>query len=172
MRKFLTLNLTLIFILILTSGVAFSQSMGFKGVGGRLGFVKPNNIDGAVIFGAHVHLGEIIENLVLMPSIDYFSKSSVDFFSINGNVKYYVPASESINVFGGGGLAIVHTSAPSVNVPGVGKVGGSDTKLGLNILGGADFPVADNLTATAQIIYVTKGEQFKVLGGITYMLGH
>lgn len=141
-------------------GDVAAQNIGFKGVGGRLGFVDAKGIDGTIIFGGHVHLGEIIENLVLIPSVDYFSKSSVDFLSINGNVRYYFPTSGNIDLFAGGGLAIVRVSN-----------GASDTELGLNLKGGAEMPLSDNLVGTAELIYVTKGEQIKIMGGITFLLG-
>lgn len=156
-------------------GFTFSDSaaqLGFRGVGGGLGFVKPNNIDGTVLFGGQVDLGEIIPGLALVPMVDFFSKSGFDFFSINGNVRYYFPTSSNLDFFATGGLAIVRVSVPEINVPGFGTAGGgSNTEIGLNLGGGVDIPLTDKLVGTGQIIYVTEGEQIKIIAGVTVLLG-
>src|SRR2546430_8979822 len=75
-------------------------------------------------------------------SFDYFFPSvpagiSAHYWEINGNVAYRfrVPARSSLAPYGGGGLNIAHAS---VSVAGV---SGSDTKAGLNLVGGTTFKV-------------------------------
>ncbi|MFQ5675174.1 MAG: outer membrane protein [bacterium] len=155
-------------------GLTFNDSaaqLGFRGVGGGIGYVKPNDVDGTVLFGGQVNLGEIVPGLALVPMVDFFSKSDFDFFSINGNVRYYFPTSSNLDFFATGGLAIVRVSAPTVNVPGFGSAGGSNTEIGLNLGGGVDIPLTDKLVGTGQIIYVTEGEQIKIIAGVTVLLG-
>ncbi|RMF68979.1 MAG: hypothetical protein D6743_02625 [Calditrichaeota bacterium] len=156
----------LVVSLLLCPRISQAQDLGFKGIGARLGLVDADGTDTTVFFGAHVHLGELIQNLVLMPSIDYFSKNNVDIFSVNGNVRYYFPTNGNTAFFLGGGLAIVHVSVDRGPFRDDNK-----TRLGLNVLGGADFPLGDRFVATAKLIYVTRGDQVKVMGGITYMFG-
>ncbi|MFQ5603199.1 MAG: hypothetical protein ACE5HS_08015 [bacterium] len=162
MKKAASIFACTLIILAFAFNNSEAQSIGLTGVGGRLGFVDASRTNGTIILGVHAELGEIIENLALVPSIDYFSKHSVSYLSFNGNVRYYFPSSSHIDFFGGGGLALLRVDLPA----GL----GSDTSLGLNLLGGADFPVSDNLIATAQLIYNTEGDQIKILGGITYLI--
>src|SRR5437764_9606384 len=71
-------------------------------------------------------------------SFDYFFPgNSVKYWEINGNVAYRfrVPARSSLRPYAGGGLNIAHAS---VSVAGVSA---SDTKAGLNVLGGTTFKV-------------------------------
>lgn len=165
MRRFATV-VAVVLVAVFGMSDVFAQGLGFMGVGGRLGYAKPSDFDGSIAFGAHVHLGEIIENLVLMPNVDYFSKDEVSFLSVNGNVRYYFPTEGAVDLFAGGGLGFVRVSVD------LGQFGGdvSETEIGLNLLGGADFAVAENIAITGQVIYVTEGEQIKVLGGVTYFL--
>src|SRR3989454_10922272 len=71
-------------------------------------------------------------------SFDYFFPgNNVKYWEINGNVAYRfrVPARSSLGPYAGGGLNIAHAS---VTIAGV---SGSDTKAGLNLLGGTTFKV-------------------------------
>src|SRR5881396_1594814 len=71
-------------------------------------------------------------------SFDYFFPGNkVKYWEINGNVAYHfrVPPRSSPGPYAGGGLNIAHAS---VTIAGV---SGSDTKAGLNLLGGTTFKV-------------------------------
>lgn len=140
-----------------------AQGLGLQGLGGRLSFIDPENRGGTIGFGGHADLGEIIKNLVLYPSFEYWSKDRASSFSINGDLRYYFPTSGNIEFFAGGGLAISFVDTGPSN----------ETDLGLDILGGADFPVSDNLVATAKIKFLLSGEDvLKLTGGITYLWGN
>lgn len=158
MRKLLLVNLTVLLFIALAFNGGLAQDLGFKGVGGRVSFVDPEGAGGTIGFGGHVHLGEIIPNLVLHPSLEYWSKSSVSVFTLNGDLRYYVPTEGNINFFAGGGVALTF--------------GDPNTELGLDLLGGADFPVSENLVATAKIKYlISDFNVLKITGGVTYLLG-
>ncbi len=176
MRKIITV----VMVVVLVCGFAASSfaQIGFNGIGGRLGFVKPENIDATIAFGAHANLGEVIENVVLFPSIDYWTKSegALDFsqLGINADARYYFPSSGNMSFFGGGGLAIMITSAEVDLGPFLGGTSdNSSTDIGLNLLGGLDLPVGDNLLFTAEArLVLSDFQSFKVFGGITYLLGN
>src|SRR2546428_3705974 len=75
-------------------------------------------------------------------SFDYFFPgNSVKYWEINGNVAYRfrVPARSSLRPYAGGGLNIAHFSFSTT--VGTTTVSGSDTKAGLNLLGGTTFKV-------------------------------
>jgi len=157
-------------------GDAVAQSsLGFKGVGGRVGYLDADGLDGGtIVFGGHVHLGEIIPQLALVPSIDYAKKSQdvgtvevdISAISINGDVRYYIPTGGNVDVFAEGGLAWVRSKADA------GQFGDqTESEIGLNLGGGAEIALSDNLVGTAMLIYVTEGEQLKIMGGVTFMLG-
>ncbi|MFQ5823147.1 MAG: outer membrane beta-barrel protein [bacterium] len=166
MRKFLVVNFAIVLVLSITFSNSKAQGLGFKGVGGRLSFVDPESPIGSTIgFGGHVHLGEIITNLALYPSLEYWSKSDVSSFVINGNVRYYFPTSGNIDLFGGGGLAISFVNIETASGD------NNTTDIGLNLLGGADFPIGENLVATAKLTFLISDiDVLKITGGITYLL--
>ena len=114
----------------------------------------------------------------MAPSVDYWSDSGSNVLNINGDVRYYFPTSGNIDFFAGGGLAIVRGSSDDITGPDPNNPsntitfkGGSSTKLGLNLGGGASKPLSDNLVGTAMLVYGTEAEQIKIMGGVTYMLG-
>src|SRR5438128_6753443 len=98
-------------------------------------------------------------------SFDYFFPgNSVKYWEINGNVAYRfrVPARSSLRPYAGGGLNIAHFSFSTT--VGTTTVSGSDTKAGLNLLGGTTFKVkGSNLIPFAE----ARGE---LGGGKTFIL--
>ena len=75
-------------------------------------------------------------------SFDYFFPgNNVKYWEINGNVAYRfrVPARSSLRPYAGGGLNIAHLSGTAT--VGTTTVSVSDTKAGLNLLGGTTFKV-------------------------------
>jgi hypothetical protein len=105
-------------------------------------------------------------------SFDYFfpSKpagvSSLTYWEINGNVAYRftVPARSSFRPYAGGGLNIAHFSSTA------GTVSASDTKAGLNLLGGTTFKLkGSKLTPFAEARgEVGGGKTFILTGGIRF----
>ena len=154
-------------VLLIFSFSDSSAQIGFKGVGGHLGYADGGVSPGAIMFGGHVNLGEIIPGLSIMPSVDYWSKDNVSQFSINGSVGYALPVSESVNVIAVGGLTWVKASFDT-GIPGLDiDVSG----IGLNLGGIASVPMSDNMSVGGGIFYETKGEQLKIVGGFTFWLG-
>jgi len=173
MKRVGFVSILMLVLLVFTLSDSSAQ-LGFKGVGAHLGYVDADGIDGTIMFGGHVNLGEIIPGLSLVPSVDYWSKShtelgvDVDFsqLSVNANVAYALPVGESINVMAIGGIAWVRVKA---DVSGFGSV--TDSGIGLNLGGIVSVPVSDNLSVGGGIIYTTEGEQLKIVGGFTFWLG-
>lgn len=163
MRRWSTALAITSLIAAVIAPAAFAQNLGFHGIGGRLGFVDADGLDGAIVFGWHVDLGEIHKNLVLFPSIDYFSKNKTDILSLNGNLRYYFPSKSTVDFFAGGGLALMITNRPR---------GRGDNELSLNLTGGADFSWRNNLIVTGQLIYSSELDQIKFMAGITVLVGH
>ncbi len=103
-------------------------------------------------------------------SFDYFFPSapagvSAHYWEINGNVAYRfrVPARSSFAPYAGGGLNIAHASASS------GGVSASDTKAGLNLLGGTTFKVKGSITPFAEARgEIGGGKTFILTGGVRF----
>jgi len=175
MKKFVLFLCLCCLVFAFGAGDLLAQELGFRGVGGRLSFVKPEDVDGTIGFGAHADLGEIIESLVLYPSVEYWTKSDgpLDFsqFALNADVRYYFPGASSVAFFAGGGLAVLFSSA-DINLGGFGSASDSSTDIGLDLLGGVDVPVSDKLTfsGTAKFV-ISDGNAFKVTAGVTYAIG-
>lgn len=170
MRRASLMLLLLCLVFAFGAGEALAQGLGFKGIGGRLSFVKPEDVDGTIGFGAHADLGEIIENLTLYPSLEYWSKGEgpADFsqFAVNADARYYFPSSNNLSFFAGGGIAFLFNSVD------VGPFDDSETDIGLDLLGGVDVPVSDNLVFTGSAKFViSDGNVFRITAGLTYLIG-
>src|SRR2546425_5769207 len=105
-------------------------------------------------------------------SFDYFFPShptgtSYHYWEINGNVAYRftVPARSSFRPYAGGGLNIIHASAGPSGGPTV-----SDTKAGLNLLGGTTFKLkGSKLTPFAEARgEIGGGKTFIITGGVRF----
>src|SRR5437667_5782024 len=100
-------------------------------------------------------------------SFDYFFPSapagvSLHYWEINGNVAYrFRVERSSLGPYAGGGLNIAHASA---------SPGGSETKAGLNLLGGTTFKVkGSNLTPFAEARgEIGGGKTFILTGGVRF----
>ncbi len=82
----------------------------------------------------------------------------VDFWELNGNLVYRfeLPDTDGVEPYGGGGLNVARTE--------VGDVG--DTDLGLNILGGVEFPLT-SVTPFVELRVTAEGsEQLYITGGV------
>src|SRR5207247_8801876 len=109
-------------------------------------------------------------------SFDYYfpsgapSGTSVHFWEINGNVAYRftVPARSSFRPYAGGGLNIAHASASAT--VGTTTVSASDTKAGLNLLGGTTFKLkGSKLTPFAEARgEIGGGKTFILTGGVRF----
>jgi hypothetical protein len=91
----------------------------------------------------------------------YFPGGGVTWFDLNYNVVYnFRPASApKVTPYAGGGLNFVylHQSA------------GSDTHLGLNIIGGTEFRSSSRVTPFAELKFVIEGgDQLVLTGGIKF----
>jgi opacity protein-like surface antigen len=95
-------------------------------------------------------------------SFDYFFPgNSVTYWEINGDVAYRfrVPARSSLRPYAGAGLNIAHASAAGV----------SDTKAGLNLLGGTTFKVKGSITPFVEARgEIGGGKTFILTGGVRF----
>ncbi|MBI4418155.1 MAG: porin family protein [Ignavibacteriales bacterium] len=182
------------------AGVATAQ-IGLKSIGGGVGYIGASfeGVDangnpttetlGGFAIGVGANLGELTPGLYLMPEIGYWTTSkdfgqdvswSLSNFAINGNVHYRFP-SGAVTPYVGGGLGINFVSStvkvPTVTIPGFGTFGGetkgSETRLGINLLGGASYALNPSMSIGGQFRYVIASDfnHFMILATFSHALG-
>jgi opacity protein-like surface antigen len=179
MKKVASLLFLTVMLLLVVNVQA--EGLDFRGIGGRLSLVKPENIDATIGLGVHADLGEIYPNIVFIPSIEYWKKglgdspgasSDVSAIQINADAKYMIPTEGNLDFFAGGGLAIVRNkvSTDIESVPGLDLSGSAtNTDIGLNLLGGLDYPLSETLDLNALAVFtISDGSVFRITGGVMY----
>jgi opacity protein-like surface antigen len=115
-------------------------------------------------------LGPGVRNLRVIGSFDWFfpgdvGGADVTYWEINANLAwaFRIPGSR-IAPYAGGGLNIAR-----VDVDAAGIGGGSNTDVGLNLLGGLSFPSMGKLTPYVEMrVELSGGEQFVLTAGLLF----
>jgi hypothetical protein len=156
MKKFFVLT---ILALIMAYSVVSAGDLKLNSIGPKLGLIMPEDPwDTGLLIGARADLGELFTNAKLMPFAQYWSSGyefvnediSLSNIQIGADLGYFIESVQGLYL--GGGLSI---NFLSVDVPGVtvntplGPVtsgGGSDseTKFGIDLLGGYQIPIGKN----------------------------
>jgi hypothetical protein len=150
--------------------------LGFRGLGGSIGLVDPEDASSALLIGIHVDAGHIVRNVRLIPSVSYWNvgtdigpySADISDLAFNADINVDFPLQGGrLTPYLGGGLGVNFLKFDS-NAPGVGSA--DDTKLGINVLGGIRNDVMPNLALFGELRYtfVSDANQLKVLGGFTY----
>jgi outer membrane protein W len=160
------------------------MELGLRAIGGSLGFVSPDNVDGTFTLGIFADCGRITPNIALEPRIDYWSKSqgafgseaSIRDVSLGVRGKYLFESSNpKLQPFAGAGLSM-HFLHSEVNISDPGfpamSVSASDTKLGLDLGGGIATPIGPRSAFLGEAWYsiVSDFSQFSMKAGLSYRL--
>jgi opacity protein-like surface antigen len=159
-----------------TSARTEDVSLGFKGMGARIGLVDPEGASSTVDLGLHIDAGEFARNIRLQPIVEYWSvgqdvgpyNADLKDFSLGADINLDFPLQDSrVTPYAGGGIGL-HWLKASSNVPDVPDQ--SDTKLGLSLQGGVRTDAMPNLALFGELRYnfVSDANQLKILGGFTY----
>ena len=155
MKKLVVLFSMMFFIM----GSAFAQK-GIQAAGVHLSY--GTEIES---FGIGVkYQYNITDNIRLEPSLNYFFENNgVDMFDLNANAHYLFPMASNIRVYPLAGLTFSSWDA--------GKGIDNVTRLGVNLGGGAEFDIADNLMLNFELKYqfVSDLDQAVFNVGIAYM---
>lgn len=146
---------------------ASSAEIHFRGIGGKLALVLPEGeADNTFGLGAVADLGDIIDQLNLEASAEYWGDSSdvlgVEWswsaITFGGTAKYHIPMNSGISPFAGGGVGLtisrVEFDAPMV--AGV-STSESDTDLSFHGVIGIDIPIAPSVKLTLEAKHVMNG---------------
>lgn len=190
MKKLSGILLTILLIAFL-SGSGFAQAdIGFKGVGGHLGFVMPEDpIDNTFGFGLQADLGTVTKDIHVGALIDYWSKSykvglsdaewSWTEIVIGGFAKYYLDLKSPVAPYGGGGLGFVIGRSSGEYEYFNGSTGqiekrsdsDTDTDFGFFFMVGADYDLSPQLTGFGELKYHMNGVDYLgIYFGVTYKL--
>jgi hypothetical protein len=104
----------------------------------------------------------------LVGSFDYFfpDNAALDYWEINANVLHAIPLQGSpIGVYVGTGLNVAHASLDTEGI------NGSDTQIGLNLLGGLRWNGAPVMLFGEVRWELEGGEQFVLTGGAMFNVG-
>ncbi len=161
----------------LISSLSFAQ-LALHDIGGGIGYTSVSFTNGGsssqslggFLIAAHANLGELAKDLTLVPDIEYLSTSTtvdggtwkVSDFAINANVHYNFQMEGMIKPYVGAGLGLDFfstTATASVFDPFTGtsetfSATGSATRLGINLLVGANYKLNDKMTLFLEPRYV------------------
>ena len=185
-RIILIATLTLLIV-----AIGSAQQIGLKGVGGGLGFTsvsfssgtETESLSGLSLSG-HAYLGDVAQNIGLYPEVVYWSASkdlgsgfdwSVSDFAINANAHYRLSTQGNVQPYVGAGLGLNFLSSTvKMSLPffGTTEVSSSVTRLGINILGGAEYSLNSDLSVVADARYVIASDfnHFMIRAGVMYAL--
>jgi len=188
-KKLIFVALVSVLTSVLFAG-AVSAGIGFMGIGGRVGYVKPEDpIDGTFGVGVVADLGTIIPVLRLEGSVDYWSKSyNYGFMGddaewtwsdimIGATAKYMIPTQGTVAPFVGGGLALhmFKWEWTCDNLYGDlldESCDDSSTDIGFHAVGGVEMKLSPNLRGGIEARYaIADPDHFGIFGTIAYMLG-
>ena len=182
MKRIIVLMLVA-FVLSLTLPASASD-MGLKRLNGQVGLLFPSSpgVDYGVSFllGAGADVGEITDNLHLVPSLSYWILSadpesgavegvdvSASNFQIAVDLQYYLKDVKGL--YFGGGLSINFKSI-SVDYNGTEVGSGSETDVGFDLLGGYEMPINKTTTGFAHLKYniISDMNTFAVVFGVWF----
>jgi hypothetical protein len=185
MKKYTVLAVVLVLLFI--SIPASAADMGLKRLNGQVGLLFPStegiSYNMSFLIGAGADLGEITDNLNLVPSLSYWIMSadpeggdvegldvSASNFQIAADLHYYLKDVKGL--YFGGGLSLNFQSISiDYNIPGYPSQSGSgsETNVGLDLLGGYEMPIGSS-TGFAQAKYniVSDMNTFAIILGVWF----
>lgn len=174
MKRFTVLTA---FAFLLAAAVPLSSQAQFK-VGPRA-TIDVSDIDAFAIGGdVRYDLSQVEAPIQLSGAFDYYFADDVvigteevsqTIFTVDLNGHYMIPTEGAIAPYAGAGIGITSVSF-DIDTP-IGNVGGDDTDIGLNLVGGIEFQ-AGSVRPFAQGQFTVGGDfdRFGITGGILFAL--
>jgi len=181
----------------LVSSLSFAQ-LALHDIGGGVGYVSVSFTNGGsssqsiggFLLAAHANLGELAKDLTLAPDVEYFSTSTtvnggtwkVGDFAINANVHYNFEMEGTIKPYVGAGLGLdFFSTTASATIPYFNgftivtqtvSATASATRLGINLLAGANYKLNDKMSLLLEPRYVIASDldNFQIKVGVTWAL--
>jgi opacity protein-like surface antigen len=167
-----------------------AQTLGLREIGGGVGYVSASVTGsssesvGGFVIAAHANLGELAKNLSLYPDIEYWSASKdigggtwkVSDFAINANVHYNIAMEGAVKPYVGAGLGFNSFSfsyaVPALAAYGFGTYSVSASRIGINLLAGANYKMNDQMTLFLEPRYVLASDfnHFQIKVGASFAM--
>lgn len=181
-----TLLLTLLMFCFIADGMT-QVNIGFNGIGGKLGFILPEDpIDNTLGFGAVADLGSI-SMVKVYGYLDFWSKSyseatyydfSWSVISIAAIGKYYFESKSDFKPYAGAGLGFdISRWKSDYTGPDYGglfsnlNTSESNLDLAIHLLGGASYKLSPTLDGFAEVKYTVGGiDYLGIYAGVLYKL--
>lgn len=183
-------NLLFLLVLVFTVSAFAQTNISLNGVGAKIGFVDPENIESTFGFGAVADLGWITPKIALEGEVLYWKKSydegahwewSYSQLYISALGKYYFEQKKGSKFlpYAGAGIGLVIAKVSSdYSGPSDPYWGGdlntseSETGIGLHFLGGAKMALSPQIDGFAEARFSTGegADFFGIFAGFIYQL--
>jgi hypothetical protein len=137
-----------------------AHAFGYSGVGGKLGYSGPEDLDGTASLGLHAELAHRTAPVLLVPNMMYWKVDGVRDLNPNLDLVYSFDRADQVRSYLGGGLGI--------NFFRNDRTDRSDSDLGLNFVGGLRFPGAANHFFLEGRYTESEIPQASVMMGVTF----
>lgn len=151
-------------VLLTASWTAPASSFGLSGAGVRLGSTDPEGADASLSGGGHLEFEEFGSRVHIQPSVLFWSNDGVTDVNPNLDLYYHFAPSGRVSPYVGAGAAVHAYSADGPGDPG--------TDLGLNLFGGALFPMGSTRLFAELRYSATDLSQTSFYGGLTFPFSH
>lgn len=153
-------NTVLAAALLLLLAPLSAGAFEFSGMGGKLGYAHPEDLDGTASGSVHAEFEQSGSHVHLLPNIGFWSVDRVSDVNPNLDLYYHFqPEGRMSPYLGGGvGLNVVHRS----------RIDQTNTDLGMNLVGGLRFPGASNHVFLEGRYTASDVSQVSLLTGITF----
>jgi len=145
---------------MLCAAAGSAMALGVEGVGGKLGYSNPENLDGTTTMGVHAELAESGTQFHLLPNMMYWKVNGVRDLSPNLDAYYHFEPEGRVSPYLGAGLGL--------NFVRNDRRDRSNTDVGMNFVGGVRFPGAANHYFLEGRYTASDLHQVAVLTGITF----
>ncbi len=182
-----TLKILTVLSLLFIFTTANAADIGFKGIGGKLGYVMPEgDIDNTFGLGVVAKLGTITDDIYLNGFVDFWSKGydvgywewSWTNIAIGAMAVYYFPMDGNIKPYAGGGLGFnigmwkSDYSGPANQSWGIEDQSDTEIDLGIHLAGGAEMELSPTLDGFGEVKYtIGEADYFGFFVGVIYKLG-
>lgn len=156
-------KITLFLMFAVLCSTAFAGNIGLKSIMPKVGLAMPENGDATFYLGVGANMGEITDNLDLVPFLGFWSNGesnsyyewSYSDFQVGADVHYGIESIDGLYAGGGLSLNFFTTKLESkYDDPYYGNLDSSttDTKIGFAVLSGYELPIAGKV-AFAEVKY-------------------
>ena len=150
----------------LSVAAASAAAFGLTGIGGKIGYHKPEDVDGTLVYSLHAELEQAGSQFHIIPAFAMWDEGGIQDLNPNVDVYYHFGSQTTVTPYvgAGGGLHFY-----SVELPG----GGSDDSMdpSLNLLAGLRVPMDQTHWFLEGRYALTDLGQGSLVIGFTYNLG-